>query len=163
MLAANSIFWYAVCSVAQLWTVAHQAPLSVEFSKQEYWNGLPFPPPGDLSQSRNGTHISCIFCISRQILYNCATREAHIPWSWIAKSIFDMSLSAATLCLPERPLKFPRRSWLTIGQESWAEVVPLASFSSCPMMSCFDPEDSRITFLIFIPPCSSPCISSYTR
>ena len=30
------------------WTVAHQAPLSVEFSKQEYWSGLPFPPPGDL-------------------------------------------------------------------------------------------------------------------
>ena len=31
------------------WTVAHQAPLSVEFSRQEYWNGLPFPPSGDLS------------------------------------------------------------------------------------------------------------------
>jgi len=29
------------------WTVAHQAPLSVEFSRQEYWSGLPFPPPGD--------------------------------------------------------------------------------------------------------------------
>ena len=30
------------------WTVAHQAPLSMEFSRQEYWNGLPFPSPGDL-------------------------------------------------------------------------------------------------------------------
>ena len=30
------------------WTVACQAPLSMEFSRQEYWNGLPFPPPGDL-------------------------------------------------------------------------------------------------------------------
>ena len=30
------------------WTVAHQAPLSMGFSKQEYWNELPFPPPGDL-------------------------------------------------------------------------------------------------------------------
>ena len=30
------------------WTVAHQAPLSVEFSRQEYWSGLPFHPPGDL-------------------------------------------------------------------------------------------------------------------
>ena len=47
-----------VCSVAQLlsfvglfvtlWTVEHQALLSREFSKQEYWNGLPFPTPGDL-------------------------------------------------------------------------------------------------------------------
>ena len=31
-----------------LWTVALQALLSMGFSKQEYWSGLPFPPPGDL-------------------------------------------------------------------------------------------------------------------
>ena len=31
-----------------LWTVAHQAPLSMGFSKQESWSWLPFPPPGDL-------------------------------------------------------------------------------------------------------------------
>ena len=30
------------------WTVAHQASLSMEFSRQEYWSGLPFPSPGDL-------------------------------------------------------------------------------------------------------------------
>ena len=30
------------------WTVACQAPLSVELSRQEYWSGLPFPSPGDL-------------------------------------------------------------------------------------------------------------------
>ena len=30
------------------WTAAHQAPLSARFSRQEYWNGLPWPPPGDL-------------------------------------------------------------------------------------------------------------------
>ena len=30
------------------WTVAHQAPLSMEFSRQEYWSGLPFPTPGHL-------------------------------------------------------------------------------------------------------------------
>ena len=28
-----------------LWTIAHQGPLSMEFSRQEYWSGLPFPPP----------------------------------------------------------------------------------------------------------------------
>ena len=31
-----------------LWTVALQAPLSMGFSRQEYWGGLPCPPPGDL-------------------------------------------------------------------------------------------------------------------
>ena len=30
------------------WTVTHQAPLSMEFPRQEYWSGLPFTSPGDL-------------------------------------------------------------------------------------------------------------------
>ena len=33
------------------WTVAHQAPLSMGFPRQEYWSGLLFPPPGNLSDS----------------------------------------------------------------------------------------------------------------
>ena len=33
---------------AVTWTIAHQAPLSMEFFRQEYWSGLPFPTPGDL-------------------------------------------------------------------------------------------------------------------
>ena len=35
-------------SFATPWTVACQAPLSMEFPRQEYWSGLPFPSPGDL-------------------------------------------------------------------------------------------------------------------
>ena len=31
-----------------IWTIARQAPLSMGFSRQEYWSGLPFLPPGDL-------------------------------------------------------------------------------------------------------------------
>ena len=34
------------------WTVARQAPLPMEFSRQEYWSGFPCPPPGDLPGSR---------------------------------------------------------------------------------------------------------------
>ena len=37
-----------VSNSALPWTVALQAPLSMEFSRQEYWSGLPFPSPGDL-------------------------------------------------------------------------------------------------------------------
>ena len=33
------------------WTVAHQSPLSMGFSRQEHWSGLPFPSPGDLPDS----------------------------------------------------------------------------------------------------------------
>ena len=44
MLSRVSCIWL----LATLWTVAHQAPLSMGFSRQEYWSGLPFPSPGDL-------------------------------------------------------------------------------------------------------------------
>ena len=44
---------------ATLWTIAHQAPLSMGFSQQEYWSGLPCPPPGVfLTQGSNP--VSCI-------------------------------------------------------------------------------------------------------
>ena len=37
-----------VLPFAMPWTVAHQAPPSMGFSRQVYWSGLPFPSPGDL-------------------------------------------------------------------------------------------------------------------
>ena len=52
--------------------VARQAPLSLGFSRQEYWSELPFPPPGDLPDPG----ISCVSCIGRQVLYHSATWEA---------------------------------------------------------------------------------------
>ena len=40
---------FSLCStLCTPWTVAHQAPLPMGFSRQEYWSGLPCPPPGDL-------------------------------------------------------------------------------------------------------------------
>ena len=41
------------------WIVTHQAPLSVEFSWQEFWSGLPFPTPGKSPWPRDWTCISC--------------------------------------------------------------------------------------------------------
>ena len=40
------------------WTGAHLTPLSMGFSRQEYWSGLPFPPPRESSQSRDQTWVS---------------------------------------------------------------------------------------------------------
>ena len=73
--------WNPVCSLmhAQLsqscptlcspWTAAHQAPMSMEFSKQEYGSGLPFPTTGDLPDPgiEPASHVSCI---ARWILYH---------------------------------------------------------------------------------------------
>ena len=41
-------FFFFMSNSATPWTIACQAPLSMGFSRQEYWSGLPFPSPGDL-------------------------------------------------------------------------------------------------------------------
>ena len=43
-----------------LWNIACQAPLSMGFSKQEYWTGLPCPPPGDLPNPGIKPHFLCL-------------------------------------------------------------------------------------------------------
>jgi len=54
---------------ATLWTVAHEALLSMGFSRQEYWSGVPFPPPGDLPNP-GIKPVSYVSCIGRWVLYN---------------------------------------------------------------------------------------------
>ena len=52
------------------WTVAHQATLSMEFSRQEYWSGLPCPPPGDFpTRGSNPGLPHCkwiLYCLNHQ-------------------------------------------------------------------------------------------------
>ena len=55
------------------WTVAHQAPLSMGFLRQEYLEWFTISSSRESSQFRDGTHISCT---GRQMLYHWATREA---------------------------------------------------------------------------------------
>ena len=57
-------------TLCDLWTVAHHTPLSMGFSRQEYWSGLPCPPPGYFSLPRDHTHVSYISCIGRRVLYH---------------------------------------------------------------------------------------------
>ena len=56
------------------WLECPQAPLSKEFSRQEYWSGLSSPPPGHLPHPGH-TRISCT---GRGILYHCTTWEAQV-------------------------------------------------------------------------------------
>ena len=49
------------CATATPWTVAPQAPLSMGFPRQEYWSGLPFPPPGDLPNP--GIKLRSVLCL----------------------------------------------------------------------------------------------------
>ena len=48
VVAAGGLVAKSFSTLVTPWTVACQAPLSMGFSKHEYWSGLPFPSPGDL-------------------------------------------------------------------------------------------------------------------
>ena len=98
-----SHFWYAQLSgkgkkwsevkwlsrvrlFATLWTVACQAPLSMGFSRQEYWSGLPFPSPGDLPDPGIEPGSPALWADGRR--FNLwANREALSTWKWIVLSV----------------------------------------------------------------------------
>ena len=67
-------------SYVDLWTVACQAPLYVEFSSQEYWSGLPCPSPGDLPNS--GIELASLVSpvLAGGFFTTSSTWEAHL---WI--------------------------------------------------------------------------------
>ena len=85
-LLSNSllrVLFVLVFSCVQLfvtpWTVAHQAPLSVEFSRQAYWSGLPFPPPGDLLNPGIESESSALQVDSLP-LSHWGKQEYSLPW-----------------------------------------------------------------------------------
>ena len=98
-------------------TVACQAPLSMGFSRQEHWSGLPFPSPGVfLTQGLNQSLLH-----SRQVLYHRSTREAHfylyehpcnskLPYlvsvivfniTWRCVTLYWMSFSSVRILIPQ--------------------------------------------------------------
>ena len=81
ILLARMLFSFKVKSLSRFqlfatpWTVAHQAPPSMEFFRQEYWSWLPLPYSKESCQPRYQTFDS-VSCTGRQILYHCSTWEA---------------------------------------------------------------------------------------
>ena len=55
---AKSLSHVRLCASPR--TAAHQAPLSMGFSRQEYWSGLPFPSPGDLPAQGSNPRLLCL-------------------------------------------------------------------------------------------------------
>ena len=58
------------------WTVVHQAPLSTEFSRQEYWSGSPFPSPGDLPDPGTEPGSAALKAVTWGLALTWAT------WAW---------------------------------------------------------------------------------
>ena len=80
---------------ATLWTIAHWAPVSMRFSRQEYWSGLPCPPPGDLPNS--GIKPTCLTSVALigGFFTTSASWEAHVIYCHASKASFstDFTLS----------------------------------------------------------------------
>ena len=65
--------------LCDLWIVAHQAPLSMGFSRQDFWSGLPCPPSGDFSDPGSNPHY--VACIGRWVLYHSrSSLPLALPW-----------------------------------------------------------------------------------
>ena len=79
-----------------LWTVSHQAPLSMRFSRQEYWSGLPCPPPGDLSDPG----IESAFLTSPALVGGFFTTSATWEAAAAAAAAAASLQSCLTLCDP---------------------------------------------------------------
>ena len=60
------------------WTVTRQAPLSMVFSRQDYWSGWPFPTPGDLPHPGIEPKSLAPLALAGRFFTNSATREASI-------------------------------------------------------------------------------------
>ena len=82
------------------WTVAHQAPVSTEFSRQEYWSGLPFPSPEDL--------------------LNPGIKPGSLVWPALAGGFFATSFWWGS---PIRPLREQGNMGPEVPCTSWTSMV----------------------------------------
>ena len=73
-LCCDTLSHSVVSNSVVAWTVAHQVPVSMGFSRQEYWTGLSRPPPGDLPNPTQGLNPSRPHC--RQILYHLSHQRS---------------------------------------------------------------------------------------
>ena len=77
-----------------LWTVAPQAPLSMGFSRQEYWSGFPYPPPGDLPDP----WIKPRSVMSPALAGGFFTTS--VTWEALTQGESEVAQSCLTLCNP---------------------------------------------------------------
>ena len=134
---------------ATLWTVSPQAPLSLGFSRQEYWSGLSCPPPGDLSLEwvampsswgsfwpKDRTCVSCISCIAGRFFTYVLNLVNFLCSTWdicLCAVICNMSLGIFISCITFFP---------TLENHS-----PMPSIFECLFLLMFFPLFSNCSWL----------------
>ena len=137
-----------LCST--LWTIAYQAPLSMEFSRQEYWSGLPCPPPRDLLDSG----IEPVSLAFASEFFSSST-----PWEaqpTLYETAFEKPIERGRYCvwcslnhlstpIPFLPLPF---SFLF----PFFPPPPSLSLSLSLKHTCFSPCDEQVKFISLLLP-----------
>ena len=85
-----------------LWTVACQAPLSMGFSRQKYWSGLPMASSRRSSWPRDWTHVSYISCIGRHRVHGIAKSWTRLS-NWTELNWTDWQAGSLLLAPPGKP------------------------------------------------------------
>ena len=115
MLIHSSVF-----NSAASWTIAHQAPLPMEFSREEYWSGVPLPSPGDLPNPGIKHRSLASPALTGGFFTTSATWEA--PHKRVCVCMCSVTHSCLTLCNPmdwivahqaPLPMKFSRKEYWT--------------------------------------------------
>ena len=84
------------------WAIDHQAPLSMECSRQEYWSGFPFPPPGDLPHPRIKPSSPVSPALAGEFFTTSATFSPSVQFSSVAQLCPTLCdpMNCSTPCLP---------------------------------------------------------------
>ena len=87
------------------WTVAHQAPLSMGSSRQEYWSGLPCFPPGDLTNPWMLEVLNFLNCVASSVLKNTCLKKKVLA---LKKNVMKLKgLHVSKFCMsPGYPIGF---------------------------------------------------------
>ena len=108
---------------ATLWTVADQAPPRLEFSMQEYWSGLPFPSPGDLSYP--GIETASLESPALAVEFFTTAPPVYYPLT-LFHHILYLVITFTALCLQTTPCSFSlfasqKESRSAINRRQWTQ------------------------------------------
>ena len=145
---------------ATLWTVAYQAPLSMGFSRQEYWSGVPLPSP--LLDAQIFTIVMSSCWIDPLMIRQCPS--LCLVAFFILRSILsDMRIATpAFICFPFawniffHPLTFSLYvslglKWVSCGQRIYGSCFCIHSTSLCHLVREFNPFTFKVIIDIYVP------------
>ena len=100
---------------AALWTVAHQAPLSMGFSRQESWNRFPCPPPGDLPNPGIDPSFLLSLLLTGRFFITNAIWEAKVIIQSLSLTIFDSLDCSPPDSSVHKDFQARKLEWVTIS------------------------------------------------